>query len=229
VADVATLNVLIDSSGVRVATNDIKVWNAEVSRAEKSTGATARAMSNVNENTRLTSGVLSKATADVVKFDSRIGKLNGKLAQAATSLVAVNERTTEKPRSTEAINKNASTESNLSTPNFSRLGGGSKLNFVTSHAQDAGTPFVETDTQRALKGLSWILQKVGPLSSRQEVAGVAAESSDFFKWLADNTNDNKLIEIRDEVNKTYETTKKEMKNQELQCLNTGGILQLLPK
>jgi hypothetical protein len=46
--DVAKLGIAIDTSQVRSAANDLNVWSVEAARAERATGAAARAVDNMN-------------------------------------------------------------------------------------------------------------------------------------------------------------------------------------
>ncbi|WP_205586440.1 MULTISPECIES: hypothetical protein [unclassified Rhizobium] len=112
-----------------------------------------------------------------------------------------------KPQSIQIADQKISDDAIGAGADFDRLGGGSNFDFVTSHAPDAGKPFVESDKQKVLRGISWILGKAAPLSPRQEVSGGAGVISDFLQWVANNTDDNKLMQIRDNANKSYETSK----------------------
>lgn len=77
-ADIATLGLTVDSAGLRVATDQLDALVTTAGKAEKATGATARALDTLNGKARLAGGATSKAadgTAGLTGTQKSMSKL----------------------------------------------------------------------------------------------------------------------------------------------------------
>ncbi|MDL2397464.1 hypothetical protein [Rhizobium mayense] len=197
--DVASLGVAIDTSNVRIATGDLKAWNAETGRTEKATGAAARAVDDMNGKVRVAGGVIAKANAEVAKF----GAANGKTTASLTSTYAVAQLNNTVPPSAQATANSVKG----TTLDVSRPTGYSNFDFIRDHASQAGEPLRKSEAQEAGEAIDRFWKLVSPIVRDPRVNFAANQGDNILVQLLRETDFNKQAEAFDQINQDYKEKK----------------------
>jgi len=174
--EVASLNLAIDTSRVRIATGDLKAWSAEAGRAEKATGATARSMKSMGDNAAATGGVIARVGKMVDGFDAKLKRTNdgmrGQLmvaaAAAPSSSIAANRVTLDRPT------------------------GSSAFDTILEKGSQTGEPLLKSDLQKAGENLQFFSNLLGGFVKdwRIKIAKMAADAA--FEKVLQGTDFNEL-------------------------------------
>ncbi|MBB5573314.1 MULTISPECIES: hypothetical protein [Rhizobium] len=197
--DIARLGIVIDASQVRSAANDLSVWNAEATRAEKKTSAAARAIDDMNGKVRVAGGTIGKANAEVIK----LAAANGKVAANATTTFAVAQLINSAPPTTQASASGA----NRSMLDFSHPTGYSNFDFIRERASGAGEPLRKSEIQEVGEAIHWFLQLVGPFVSDAKAKLAATQGDNILTRLLRETDLNKQATAFEEIKKDRDEKK----------------------
>ncbi|MGY5775587.1 hypothetical protein [Rhizobium sp. LEGMi135b] len=197
--DVARLGIVIDASQVRSAANDLSVWNAEATRAEKKTSAAARAIDDMNGRVRVAGGAIGKANTEVIK----LAAANGKVAANATTTFAVAQLINSAPATTQAPASGA----NRSMLDFSHPTGYSNFDFIRERASGAGEPLRKSEIQEVGEAIHWFLQLAGPFVSDAKAKLAATQGDNILTRLLRETDLNKQATAFEEIKKDRDEKK----------------------
>lgn len=145
--DVASLAIAIDSSSVRNAVADLNVWNASVSRADKTSGAAARTIKSMGDEVRGLGGVLANAYAEASKAGNNYKNVAGQLTSYRKSLINITNQVADAGPPVNGSGGEA--ENSLSESNLKRLKGRPTFQFLVDHASETGVPLEKSDSQVA--------------------------------------------------------------------------------
>ncbi len=198
--DVAKLGIVIDTSQVRSAANDLNVWSVEAARAEKITGAAARAVDNMSGKLRIAGGVIAKANSQV----SNLGASHGNAANLIRYPTGTFDIAQKQVAATSSPVQAPASDAGRRAFDFSQPTGYADFDYIRSRASQAGEPLRKSDIQEAGETIHWLIELLGPLirDARVKMADHALTE------LLQGTDFNKQAEVIEKLSKDAEIKKK---------------------
>ncbi|QND47654.1 hypothetical protein HB780_18425 [Rhizobium lusitanum] len=204
--DVASLAIAIDSSSVRNAVADLNVWNASVSRADKTSGAAARTIKSMGDEVRGLGGVLANAYAEASKAGNNYKNVAGQLTSYRKSLINITNQVADAGPPVNGSGGEA--ENSLSESNLKRLKGRPTFQFLVDHASETGVPLEKSDSQVAAEIFNKFL-KFSKNFLRGTEAKMALDAvSGVVDWGISDTDYSKLNAAKDKIDEKYAYSKK---------------------